>query len=234
MKQTAEILRRDYAGDIPKTVQEMCKLPGVGPKMAYLCMQSAWGENAGIGVDVHVHRIVNRLGWVKTKEPEQTRKALEDWLPKEYWTEINPMLVGLGQTTCKARRPQCEKCIVSGLCPSAVLPKNKSKDGANKYKSGNSKIKTKAAINSTKSEITTPKKDPGRGKKTTTTGTAARRSTENNAHSGGSSASKKKPSKNASAGEPADNKRRKKRSKNDDNTGDNKNDSKKNDGLLLD
>jgi len=64
LKQTAEILSQRYDGDIPANVTEMCKLPGVGPKMAYLCMQTAWGRSVGIGVDVHVHRISNRLGWV--------------------------------------------------------------------------------------------------------------------------------------------------------------------------
>ena len=57
-------------------------ISGVGPKMAHLIMKSAWGEVTGIGVDTHVHRISNRLGWVKTKQPEQTRGALEDWLPR--------------------------------------------------------------------------------------------------------------------------------------------------------
>mmetsp|Transcript_19627 Transcript_19627/g.31156 ORF Transcript_19627/g.31156 Transcript_19627/m.31156 type:complete len:120 (-) Transcript_19627:84-443(-) len=102
----------------------MCKLPGVGPKMAYLCMQTAWGRSVGIGVDVHVHRISNRLGWVNSTNPEQTRKALETWLPREHWAEINPMLVGLGQTICKARKPLCSKCNVKDLCPYALATVN--------------------------------------------------------------------------------------------------------------
>lgn len=83
LKQTSEICFKDYGGDIPKDLKGLIALPGVGPKMAYICMNAAWGEVNGIGVDTHVHRIANRLKWVKTatKTPEQTRKALEEWLP---------------------------------------------------------------------------------------------------------------------------------------------------------
>lgn len=73
IKRTAEILRDQYDGDIPNTIEGLTSLPGVGPKMGYLTLQVAWNMNLGIGVDVHVHRICNRLGWVKTKAPEETR-----------------------------------------------------------------------------------------------------------------------------------------------------------------
>ncbi|CAG8459359.1 12639_t:CDS:2 [Acaulospora morrowiae] len=121
MKQVAEICQDKYSGDIPNTVEELMKLPGVGPKMAYLCMNSAWKQNEGIGVDVHVHRITNRLGWCKTEKagPEGTRQALESWLPRNLWQEINPMLVGFGQTTCLPRMPKCTECPVKDKCPSS-------------------------------------------------------------------------------------------------------------------
>ena len=84
MKETSEICFKKYESDIPNSINGLVSLPGVGPKMAYICMNVAWGEVSGIGVDTHVHRIANRLKWVKspTKTPEQTRKALEEWLPK--------------------------------------------------------------------------------------------------------------------------------------------------------
>ena len=82
IKRTSQILRDSYDSDIPDTVDMMCQLPGVGPKMAHLAMKSAWRTITGIGVDTHVHRISNRLGWVRTKQPEETRKALEKWLPR--------------------------------------------------------------------------------------------------------------------------------------------------------
>jgi endonuclease-3 len=79
----------------------------------------------GIGVDTHVHRIANRLGWVKTKDPESTRTALEDWLPKEYWADINPLLVGFGQTHCLPINPHCSTCPVSHSCPKINVKRGK-------------------------------------------------------------------------------------------------------------
>ena len=125
IKATAEILRDQYAGDIPDTVEGLMALPGVGPKMAYLCLSSAWGRTEGIGVDVHVHRITNLWGWHKTKGPEETRASLEAWLPKERWHEINHLLVGFGQTICLPVGRRCGDCSLAerGMCPAAVVDK---------------------------------------------------------------------------------------------------------------
>ncbi|KAI0695109.1 DNA glycosylase [Cerioporus squamosus] len=122
IKQAAQKLRDEFGSDVPKTVDELCSLPGVGPKMAFLALQVAWKLNAGIGVDVHVHRITNRLGWHKppTKTPEETRLNLQSWLPLELHPEINHLLVGFGQTICAPVGPKCDQCELSdGLCPSA-------------------------------------------------------------------------------------------------------------------
>ncbi|XP_046605808.1 endonuclease III-like protein 1 [Neodiprion virginianus] len=121
IKKTTDILLAQYAGDIPKTIEDLCKLPGVGPKMGHLCMQIAWGEVSGIGVDTHVHRISNRLGWVRkpTKIPEETRVQLESWLPKDKWVEVNYILVGFGQETCLPLRPKCSECLNKNICPYA-------------------------------------------------------------------------------------------------------------------
>jgi len=99
IKQTAVLLKEKWGGDIPETIEGMISLPGVGPKMAYLCMSAAWGRDEGIGVDVHVHRITNLWRWhgpKGTKTPEETRASLEAWLPKEKWHDINHLLVGFG------------------------------------------------------------------------------------------------------------------------------------------
>lgn len=119
MKETTQICAEKYNGDIPPTVEELVKLPGVGPKMAHITMNVAWGKVTGIGVDTHVHRISNRLGWVKkpTKLPEDTRIAVESWLPREEWDEINLLLVGFGQQTCLPVGPQCETCLNCKICP---------------------------------------------------------------------------------------------------------------------
>lgn len=123
IKQTAEILRDKFDSDIPDTIDGMISLPGVGPKMAYLCMSAAWGRDEGIGVDVHVHRITNLWRWHKTKTPEETRKVLEAWLPKEKWHDINHLLVGFGQTWCPPVGRKCGECVLGQkrLCPSAVM-----------------------------------------------------------------------------------------------------------------
>lgn len=126
IKQTVKILHETYNDDIPNSIEGLLALPGVGPKMSYLAMQTAWGQNLGIGVDVHVHRIVNRLGWTRTNSsgPEATRKVLEEWLPQELWPEINHLLVGFGQTLCLPVRPKCEECLLNQTCPASRIKHN--------------------------------------------------------------------------------------------------------------
>jgi endonuclease III len=125
IKATAEILRDEWDGDIPDTIEGLVSLPGVGPKMAHLCLSSAWGRTEGIGVDVHVHRITNLWGWHKTKGPEETRLALQAWLPRDRWHEINWLLVGFGQTVCLPVGRRCGECELGlkGLCKSAERAK---------------------------------------------------------------------------------------------------------------
>ncbi|XP_075230730.1 nth-like DNA glycosylase 1 isoform X2 [Lycorma delicatula] len=130
IKRTTQILKDEYDGDIPDTVDKLLKLPGVGPKMAHLCMTTAWGKVHGIGVDTHVHRISNRLKWVpkQTSNPEQTRIALESWLPPKLWFEVNHLMVGFGQQICLPRNPKCETCLNKKICPtgkSELKHKNK-------------------------------------------------------------------------------------------------------------
>ncbi|KAJ5493359.1 DNA polymerase alpha-associated DNA helicase A [Penicillium diatomitis] len=122
IKAAALILRDEYNSDIPSTPEGLMRLPGVGPKMAYLCMSAAWGKHEGIGVDVHVHRITNLWGWHKTKTPEETRIALQSWLPRDKWHEINKLLVGLGQTACQPVKRRCGECYLAGtkLCKSEI------------------------------------------------------------------------------------------------------------------
>ncbi|KAL8924038.1 MAG: hypothetical protein Q9172_002867 [Xanthocarpia lactea] len=125
IKATALLLQSNFNSDIPDTIEGLISLPGVGPKMAYLCMSAAWGRDEGIGVDVHVHRITNLWGWQKTNQPEETRAALEAWLPRDKWHEINHLLVGFGQTICLPVGRKCGECTLStkGLCPGAVVQK---------------------------------------------------------------------------------------------------------------
>jgi len=123
IKQTCEILHEKYEDDIPDNVKDLCKLPGVGPKMAHLTMNIAWARQSGIGVDTHVHRIVSRLGWTDPdtcSTPELTRVSLEAWLPEDKWTEINWLLVGFGQQICTPVSPRCGECLNQSLCPTGA------------------------------------------------------------------------------------------------------------------
>jgi len=116
--ETSRVLRDQYNSDIPDSVKELCKLKGVGPKMAHITMNVAWGKQEGIGVDTHVHRICGRLGWTQNcNQPEETRQSLEKWLPSDKWTEINWLFVGFGQETCLPVGPKCGQCINRQLCP---------------------------------------------------------------------------------------------------------------------
>ncbi|MFA5333511.1 MAG: endonuclease III [Candidatus Nanoarchaeia archaeon] len=100
---------------IPDTFEELVELPGVGRKVANLFLSVVHGKYE-ICVDTHVHRISNRLGWVKTKTPFMTEKALKKFLPKKYWRIINSILVAYGQKICKPINPKCSICKVSKYC----------------------------------------------------------------------------------------------------------------------
>ncbi|CAG9569566.1 putative endonuclease III [Leishmania major strain Friedlin] len=121
IKEVAAILMKNYDGKVPREYAELIALPGVGPKMANLFFQDADHRVIGIGVDTHVHRISQRYRWVPStvKTPEDTRKALESWLPREHWGTINSLMVGLGQTVCTPLRPKCDICELSDICPNA-------------------------------------------------------------------------------------------------------------------
>lgn len=104
-----------FGGVIPRTVEELVKLPGVGRKTANLVVTEAFDEQ-GICVDIHVHRISNRLGLLKTKSPTETEKRLRTRLPPEYWKTWNRYLVAFGQTRCTPLRPKCQGCPIYADC----------------------------------------------------------------------------------------------------------------------
>ncbi|MGN0031984.1 MAG: endonuclease III domain-containing protein [Candidatus Gastranaerophilaceae bacterium] len=105
----------EYNGEVPDSIDELCKFRGVGRKTANLVMSLGFGKPA-ICVDVHVHRIFNRLGYIKTKNPEETEFALREKLPVEYWIPINTLLVTHGQNVCKPIKPMCDVCPVASCC----------------------------------------------------------------------------------------------------------------------
>ena len=106
-----------YDSKVPDSIEELVKFKGVGRKTANLVLAKGFGIPA-ICVDVHVHRISNRLGWVKTKTPEETEMALRKLLPKKYWLDINTILVTFGQNLCRPTKPMCAKCPIGEHCRS--------------------------------------------------------------------------------------------------------------------
>jgi endonuclease-3 len=111
----ARILERDFSGTVPDDIDTLLRLPGVGRKTANLVVTVAYAL-PGICVDTHVHRISNRWGYVRTRTPEETERALRDKLPQRYWLEVNKLLVTLGQTACRPVRPRCMACPVERWC----------------------------------------------------------------------------------------------------------------------
>jgi endonuclease III len=117
LKETARILVKDFAGQVPTTMEALLTLPGVGRKTANLTLIVACRSQDNICVDTHVHRIANRFGWVRTRTPEQTERALYEVAPRRWWATINLHLVTWGQHVCKPVFPQCGRCILNDTCP---------------------------------------------------------------------------------------------------------------------
>jgi len=111
-----QILLERYGGEVPSDLDELLKLPGVGRKTANLVVTAGFGL-PGICVDIHVHRICNRWGYVQTRTPEETEMALWARLPQRYWIPINRLLVTLGQNICHPTSPRCSICPIRDLCP---------------------------------------------------------------------------------------------------------------------
>ena len=116
LKSMAEKLVYEYGSEVPRSFDELIKLPGVGRKVANIVLADAFGR-AAIGVDTHVHRISNRLGLVSTKKPEETEEELRKIVPERLWNRVNRAFVGFGQTVCKPQRPLCDQCPLEELCP---------------------------------------------------------------------------------------------------------------------
>jgi endonuclease-3 len=115
MKEMCNILVEKYSGKIPDKLEELLKLKGVGRKTANLTL--TLGHNKpGICVDIHVHRICNRLGYVKTKSPDETEMVLREILPKQFWKGFNDLLVSFGQNLCKPVSPFCSTCGIENHC----------------------------------------------------------------------------------------------------------------------
>lgn len=118
-RQIREICRRlvdEFDGETPRDIDTLVTLPGVGRKTANLVVTVGHGL-PGICVDIHVHRISNRWGYIETRSPDESERALRAQLPKAYWIEYNDLLVAFGQNCCKPVSPHCSTCPLNDICP---------------------------------------------------------------------------------------------------------------------
>ena len=117
VKQACRQILDDFGGVVPDTMDELLTLAGVGRKTANLVLILSHASRDNICVDTHVHRISNRLGWVKTRTPDQTEQALYKVVPRKWWPDVNLYLVTWGQNVCKPVYPRCRACVASTMCP---------------------------------------------------------------------------------------------------------------------
>lgn len=115
LKRLSRSILDNYGGEVPRTVDELIKLDGVGRKTANVVYSVAFGGNA-IAVDTHVQRVSNRIGLVNTDKPEDTEKGLMQCLDEKDWSEAHHLLIHHGRYVCKARSPQCAECLLSDIC----------------------------------------------------------------------------------------------------------------------
>ena len=115
---TAQMIMSDFAGEVPGTMEELTRLPGVGRKTANIVLNKAFGVVDGIAVDTHVYRIATRLGFTKAPTPLAAEQDLLDLLPRELWGPVNEQWIHFGRDVCSARAPKCGGGVAAGLCPS--------------------------------------------------------------------------------------------------------------------
>jgi len=123
VQQACEQIVSRFAGRVPGTMEELLTLPGVGRKTANLVLILAHRSAENICVDTHVHRISNRLGWVATRTPEETERALYKVAPRRWWPVINLYLVTWGQNVCRPVYPLCPRCVLVDVCPKIGVTK---------------------------------------------------------------------------------------------------------------
>ena len=124
LKEIAKIIIEKYDGKIPSTMEDLLSLPGVGMKTASLTLNLGFNELA-ICVDCHVHQILNRIGIISTKNPDESEKELRKILPKKYWIPLNEVLVSFGQGICKSVSPLCSECPYEKKCKKIGVDKHR-------------------------------------------------------------------------------------------------------------
>lgn len=121
IKEAARIIVEHHNGEVPKTMEELDALPGVGRKTANIVLARGFGITEGIAVDTHVKRVSRRLGFTKHSDPEKIERDLMSLVPKEDFDSFSMTLIYHGREICQARKPKCPSCVLKKLCPSCVI-----------------------------------------------------------------------------------------------------------------
>jgi len=117
IKESCRIIVEEYGGKVPDSMEELLKLPGVHRKTANVVLSNAFGKVEGVVVDTHVMRLSQRLGLTKEKSREKIEQELMKKFSKDKWADLSNLLIAHGRKVCKARKPECEKCILKNRCP---------------------------------------------------------------------------------------------------------------------
>ncbi len=121
IRAAAQRIISDYNGEVPRTMEEILKLPGVARKTANVVLGNAYGIVVGFVVDTHIGRLARRFGWTTSADPVKVEQDLMRIIPQQDWLDLSHMLIYHGRAICTARKPNCAQCALSTLCPSAFL-----------------------------------------------------------------------------------------------------------------
>ncbi len=122
LKDCATAIANEYHGEVPRTMEELIALPGVGRKTANVVLGNAFGINAGVVVDTHIQRLSQRLGFTTEQTPEKIERDLMSIVPQEEWTLFAHRMIQHGRQVCQARKPKCNECLLAPECPFVVAP----------------------------------------------------------------------------------------------------------------
>jgi endonuclease III len=117
----AQAVAAEHGGEVPARMEALVELPGVGRKTANVVLGNVFGQNVGVVVDTHVHRVSRRLGLTAYEEPEKIERDLMALVPQAEWTHWSHLLIDHGRAVCKARKPECGACVLASICPSAEV-----------------------------------------------------------------------------------------------------------------
>ena len=125
LRESARIIIERFHGKVPRSLDELMELPGVGRKVANVVLNEGYGIDEGIAIDTHAGRVSRRMGFSRSRDPYKVEKALLKIYPQKDWGRVSNTFIELGRDTCKARRKECYRCVLKDICPSSDVKPNK-------------------------------------------------------------------------------------------------------------